>query len=184
MFAKVTLTITLLLYFTLVNKERFHLLAVLIINITDTVINMWVFAISFLSPTFLSGLWRLMCGAILMGFFQVRQLRWRSLSSFLSSSLSKHCHHPHILHHHLQSIHDLLHPKHSSASLSPRSPRFVHAYSRITITNVIITFIVCKVCPRRSGARSLAYHLGFWDLLVRQLHHHSWLSQVYTMKLN
>ena len=120
-----------------------------------------------------------MCGAILMGFFQVRQLRWRSLSSFLSSSLSKHCHHPHILHHHLQSIHDLLHPKHSSASLSPRSPRFVHAYSRITITNVIITFIVCKVCPRRSGARSLAYHLGFWDLLVRQLHHHSWLSQVY-----
>ena len=125
-----------------------------------------------------------MCGAILMGFFQVRQLRWRSLSSFLSSSLSKHCHHPHILHHHLQSIHDLLHPKHSSASLSPRSPRFVHAYSRITITNVIITFIVCKVCPRRSGARSLAYHLGFWDLLVRQLHHHSWLSQVYTMKLS
>ena len=40
MFSKVTLTITLLLYFTLVNKERFHLLAVLIINITDTAINM------------------------------------------------------------------------------------------------------------------------------------------------
>jgi len=56
--ALVTLTITLLLYFTLVNKERFHLLAVLIINITDTAIN------------------TLMCGAILMGFFQVRQLRF------------------------------------------------------------------------------------------------------------
>ena len=48
--AKVTLTITLLLYFTLVSKERFHLLAVLIINITDTVINMWVVAISLVFP--------------------------------------------------------------------------------------------------------------------------------------
>ena len=54
---QVTLTITLLLYFTLVSKERFHLPAVLIINVTDTVINL------------------LMCLAILLGFFQVRNLR-------------------------------------------------------------------------------------------------------------
>lgn len=48
-----TLTITLLLYFALVSQERFHLPAVLIINVTDTVINVF------------------MCIAILIGFFQV-----------------------------------------------------------------------------------------------------------------
>ena len=54
----VTLTITLILYFSLVNQERFHLIAVLIINVTDTAINIF------------------MCIAIIVGFIQVRNLRF------------------------------------------------------------------------------------------------------------
>ena len=54
----VTLTITLILYFSLVNQERFHLIAVLIINVTDTAINIF------------------MCIAIIIGFIQVRNLRF------------------------------------------------------------------------------------------------------------
>ena len=56
--ALVTLTITLILYFSLVNQEQYHLIAVLIINITDTAINIF------------------MCIAIIIGFFQVRNLRF------------------------------------------------------------------------------------------------------------
>jgi hypothetical protein len=52
----VTLTITLILYFALVNQEDFHLIAVLIINVSDTIINL------------------LMAFAIIIGFFQVRQV--------------------------------------------------------------------------------------------------------------
>ena len=50
---QVTLTITLILYFSLVKQERFQLIAVLIINITDTVINL------------------IMIAAIIIGFVQV-----------------------------------------------------------------------------------------------------------------
>ncbi len=56
LFALVTLTITLILYFALVNQEDFHLIAVLIINVSDTIINL------------------LMAFAIIIGFFQVRQV--------------------------------------------------------------------------------------------------------------
>ena len=56
--ALVTLTITLILYFSLVNQEQYHLIAVLIINVTDTAINIF------------------MCIAIIIGFVQVRNLRF------------------------------------------------------------------------------------------------------------
>jgi len=56
--ALVTLTITLILYFALVNQENFHLIAVLIINVNDTIIN------------------TLMVVAIIIGFFQVRNLQF------------------------------------------------------------------------------------------------------------
>ena len=56
--ALVTLTITLILYFSLVSQEEYHLIAVLIINITDTAINIF------------------MCVAIVIGFVQVRNLRF------------------------------------------------------------------------------------------------------------
>lgn len=56
--ALVTLTITLILYFALVNQENFHLIAVLIINVNDTLIN------------------GLMVIAIFIGFIQVRNLKF------------------------------------------------------------------------------------------------------------
>jgi len=56
LFALVTLTVTLILYFALVNQEKFHLIAVLLINVNDTIIN------------------TLMAIAIILGFFQVRKL--------------------------------------------------------------------------------------------------------------
>ena len=56
--ALVTLTITLILYFSLINQERFHLIGVLIINITDTIISIF------------------MCIAIIVGFIQIRNLRF------------------------------------------------------------------------------------------------------------
>jgi len=56
--ALVTLTITLILYFALVNQENFHLIAVLIINVNDTIIN------------------ALMVIAIIIGFCQVRNLQF------------------------------------------------------------------------------------------------------------
>jgi hypothetical protein len=65
LFALVTLTITLILYFALVNQEDFHLIAVLIINVSDTIINL------------------LMAFAIIVGFFQVRQGWELFIESFL-----------------------------------------------------------------------------------------------------
>ena len=56
--ALVTLTITLILYFALVNQKDFHLIAVLIINVSDTVIN------------------GLMVVAIIIGFIQIRNLKF------------------------------------------------------------------------------------------------------------
>jgi len=56
--ALVTLTITLILYFALVNQKDFHLIAVLIINVSDTVIN------------------GLMVIAIIIGFIQIRNLKF------------------------------------------------------------------------------------------------------------
>jgi len=56
--ALVTLTITLILYFALVNQESFHLIAVLLINVNDTIIN------------------GLMVVAIIIGFFQIRNLQF------------------------------------------------------------------------------------------------------------
>ncbi|XP_023336803.1 uncharacterized protein LOC111707854 [Eurytemora carolleeae] len=56
--ALVTLTITLILYFALVNQENFHLIAVLMINVNDTIINC------------------LMVLAIIIGFIQIRNLQF------------------------------------------------------------------------------------------------------------
>ena len=57
LFALVTLTIGLILYFALVSQERYHLIAVLIINISDTVINCFMII------------------AMVVGFIQIRNLR-------------------------------------------------------------------------------------------------------------
>ena len=60
LFALVTLTITLILYFSLVSQVKYQLIAVLVINITDTIINL------------------AMIIATIIGFVQVRNLSFHS----------------------------------------------------------------------------------------------------------
>ena len=63
LFCLVTLTITLILYFSLVSQARYHLIAVFILNISDALINI------------------VMIIAIGIGFVQVRALKFVSTKS-------------------------------------------------------------------------------------------------------